>query len=113
MPPAPLFTPFRALGYITDDELFVVQRRGKETFVTVSVGRAWQVRVPHPRGVTGMEASPADPLLPVHGHAGVQLCQANAGAGGAPGEAPWAGSVRSRSRAVTLTPRDRLLMLMR
>ena len=45
MPPAPVFKPFRALGYITDDVPFVVQRRGKETFVTVSVGRAWQVGV--------------------------------------------------------------------
>jgi hypothetical protein len=42
--PPPLFQPFRALGYITDDVPFAVQRRGKETFVTVSVGKAWQVR---------------------------------------------------------------------
>lgn len=40
---APLFLPFRALGYITDAVPFAVQRRGKETFVTVSVGKAWQV----------------------------------------------------------------------
>lgn len=39
----PLFQPFRALGYITDDVPFAVQRRGKETYVTVSVGKAWQV----------------------------------------------------------------------
>jgi U3 small nucleolar RNA-associated protein 21 len=39
-----LFQPFRALGYISDDVPFAVQRRGKETFVTVSVGKAWQVR---------------------------------------------------------------------
>ncbi|DBB09195.1 TPA: hypothetical protein ACH3X3_007787 [Trebouxia sp. C0006] len=38
-----LFQPFRALGYISDDIPFAVQRRGKETFVTVSVGKAWQV----------------------------------------------------------------------
>ena len=42
-----LFLPFRALGYITDDVPFAVQRRGKETFITVSVGKAWQVRM-HP-----------------------------------------------------------------
>lgn len=42
MPPA-LFVPFRALGYITDDVPFAVQRRGRETFVTVSVGKSWQV----------------------------------------------------------------------
>ena len=41
---APLFKPFRALGYITDDVAFAVQRRGKETYVTVSVGKSWQVR---------------------------------------------------------------------
>ncbi len=40
----PLFRPFRALGYITDSVPFAVQRRGKETYVTVSVGRSWQVR---------------------------------------------------------------------
>ncbi|DBB04808.1 hypothetical protein WJX82_011613 [Trebouxia sp. C0006] len=39
----PLFQPFRALGYISDDVPFAVQRRGKETFVTLSVGEAWQV----------------------------------------------------------------------
>jgi hypothetical protein len=42
-PQAPLFQPFRALGYITDNVPFAVQRRGKETYVTVSVGKAWQV----------------------------------------------------------------------
>lgn len=40
----PLFQPFRALGYITEDVPFAVQRRGKETYATVSVGRTWQVR---------------------------------------------------------------------
>eukprot|EP00879_Flechtneria_rotunda_P017827 GHRR01018686.1.p1 GENE.GHRR01018686.1~~GHRR01018686.1.p1 ORF type:complete len:180 (+),score=43.21 GHRR01018686.1:612-1151(+) len=40
---APLFKPFRALGYITEDVPFAVQRRGKETYVTVSVGRTWQI----------------------------------------------------------------------
>jgi hypothetical protein len=39
----PLFQPFRALGYITEEVPFAVQRRGKETYVTVSVGRTWQV----------------------------------------------------------------------
>lgn len=38
----PLFRPFRALGYISDDVPFAVQRRGKETFVTLGVGKAWQ-----------------------------------------------------------------------
>ncbi|GFH06095.1 NFX1-type zinc finger-containing protein 1, partial [Haematococcus lacustris] len=42
-PKPPLFKPFRALGYITEDAPFAVQRQGKETFVTVSVGKAWQV----------------------------------------------------------------------
>ena len=40
----PLFLPFRALGYITDHVPFAVQRLGRETYVTVSVGKAWQVR---------------------------------------------------------------------
>ncbi len=39
-----LFKPFRALGYITDNVPFAVQRRGKESYVVVSVGRTWQVR---------------------------------------------------------------------
>ena len=39
----PLFQPFRALGYITDSIPFSVQRLGRETFVTVSVGKSWQV----------------------------------------------------------------------
>ncbi len=43
-PPA-LFKPFRALGYITDNVPFAVQRRGKETFVTTSVGKNFQVTV--------------------------------------------------------------------
>jgi U3 small nucleolar RNA-associated protein 21 len=38
-----LFAPYRALGYITDDVPFTIQRRGKETYVTVSIGKAWQV----------------------------------------------------------------------
>lgn len=38
-----LFQPFRALGLITDAVPFAVQRRGAATFVTVSVGKAWQV----------------------------------------------------------------------
>ena len=42
---AALFTPFRALGYITDGTSVATQRRGKDTFVTVSVGKAWQVQV--------------------------------------------------------------------
>ena len=41
---AALFTPFRALGYITDGTSVATQRRGKDTFVTVSVGKAWQVQ---------------------------------------------------------------------
>ena len=40
---APLFQPFRALGYITDSVPFSVQRLGRESFVTVSVGKSWQV----------------------------------------------------------------------
>jgi hypothetical protein len=43
-PQPPLFQPFRALGYITDDVPFAVQRRGREVYVTVSVGKCWQAR---------------------------------------------------------------------
>ena len=44
MPPsaAPSFTR-RALGYASEGAPFAVQRRGTETFVTVSAGKAWQI----------------------------------------------------------------------
>ena len=38
-----LFYPFRALGYITERAPFAVNRRGTETFVTVSAGRVFQI----------------------------------------------------------------------
>ncbi|XP_077238613.1 transducin family protein / WD-40 repeat family protein [Tasmannia lanceolata] len=38
-----IFEPFRAIGYITSGVPFSVQRLGSETFVTVSVGKAWQI----------------------------------------------------------------------
>ncbi|XP_068656250.1 uncharacterized protein [Aristolochia californica] len=38
-----IFEPFRAIGYITTGVPFSVQRLGTETFVTVSVGKAWQI----------------------------------------------------------------------
>jgi hypothetical protein len=38
-----LFYPFRALGYITEGAPFAVQRRGTESFVTVSAGKAFQI----------------------------------------------------------------------
>ncbi|GMH23837.1 hypothetical protein Nepgr_025680 [Nepenthes gracilis] len=38
-----IFEPFRAIGYITSLVPFSVQRLGTETFVTVSVGKAWQI----------------------------------------------------------------------
>ncbi|CAN6464470.1 unnamed protein product [Victoria cruziana] len=37
-----IFEPFRAIGYITAGVPFSVQRLGSETFVTVSIGKAWQ-----------------------------------------------------------------------
>ncbi|KAG6500352.1 WD repeat-containing protein 36-like [Zingiber officinale] len=36
-----IFEPYRAIGYITTDVPFSVRRLGTETFVTVSVGKAW------------------------------------------------------------------------
>lgn len=38
-----IFEPFRAIGYITASVPFSVQRLGTETFVTVSVGKSWQI----------------------------------------------------------------------
>ncbi|GFP84289.1 U3 small nucleolar RNA-associated protein 21 homolog [Phtheirospermum japonicum] len=38
-----IFEPFRAIGYITSHVPFSVQRLGTETFVTVSVGKAFQI----------------------------------------------------------------------
>ncbi|KAL2634137.1 hypothetical protein R1flu_005616 [Riccia fluitans] len=38
-----IFEPFRALGYVTDGTPFSIQRRGLETYVTVSVGKSWQI----------------------------------------------------------------------
>ncbi|KAJ7961683.1 WD40 repeat [Quillaja saponaria] len=38
-----IFEPFRAIGYITSSVPFSVQRLGTETFVTVSVGKAFQI----------------------------------------------------------------------
>ncbi|KAL2478321.1 transducin family protein/WD-40 repeat family protein [Forsythia ovata] len=38
-----VFEPFRAIGYITTNVPFSIQRLGTETFVTVSVGKAFQI----------------------------------------------------------------------
>lgn len=38
-----IFEPYRAIGYITSSVPFSVQRLGTETFVTVSIGKAWQI----------------------------------------------------------------------
>ncbi|GFZ02665.1 transducin family protein [Actinidia rufa] len=38
-----IFEPFRAIGYITSSVPFSIQRLGTETFVTVSVGKSWQI----------------------------------------------------------------------
>lgn len=38
-----VFEPYRAIGYITVGVPFSVQRLGTETFVTVSVGKAFQI----------------------------------------------------------------------
>jgi hypothetical protein len=40
-----LFVPFRALGLVTEGVPFVTQRRGREIFITLSVGTSWQVCV--------------------------------------------------------------------
>ena len=38
-----IFESYRAIGYITSNVPFAVQRLGTETFVTVSVEKAWQI----------------------------------------------------------------------
>eukprot|EP00850_Spirogloea_muscicola_P016625 SM000136S00171 [mRNA] locus=s136:118153:124283:- [translate_table: standard] len=39
----PVFSAFRAAGYVADGVPVAVQRRGREAFVTASVGKAWQI----------------------------------------------------------------------
>ena len=87
MPPA-LFIPFRALGYITDDVPFAVQRRGRESFVTVSVGKSWQVlnaSTDHSILWRVMRASSNLYLC----HTGIQLLEVSLGLGGASGKFGW------------------------
>jgi hypothetical protein len=50
----PLFKPFRALGLISTEIPFAVNRRGKETFVTVGVERTWQVSAGADGGAAGV-----------------------------------------------------------
>ena len=38
-----IFEPYKAIGYVTSSVPFSVQRLGTETFVTVSVGKAFQI----------------------------------------------------------------------
>ncbi len=85
----------RALGYITDDVPFAVQRRGRETYVTVSVGKAWQVSwscgVELPRGAMHgvhalLGAGRRGKRLLRLVFAGVQHCKAHAGVRGTPGD---------------------------
>ncbi len=77
-----LFQPFRALGYISDDVPFAVQRRGKETFVTVSVEKLG--RYAH---LLVQTKPPAFPRIEQSGlnSAGVLLLQARREACGTPG----------------------------
>lgn len=39
-----VFAPYRALGLIADEVPFAVQRRGRETYITTSIGKAFKVR---------------------------------------------------------------------
>ncbi|CAM8950310.1 unnamed protein product [Rhodiola kirilowii] len=54
-----IFEPFRELGYITSGVPFSVQRLGTETFVTVSIGKSWQVY-----NCAKLNLVQAGPLLP-------------------------------------------------
>ena len=38
-----LYTPYRAIGYVTDGNPFVVNQLGTENFVTLSIGKSFQV----------------------------------------------------------------------
>ena len=38
-----IFEPYRAIGYITSGVPFSVQRLGTETFLTITVGKAFQI----------------------------------------------------------------------
>ena len=39
-----LYYPFKAVGYVTDGNPFFLNRLGDETFLTVSIGKSFQVR---------------------------------------------------------------------
>jgi hypothetical protein len=85
---ASLFKPFRALGYITDNVPFAVSRRGKETYVVVSVGKTWQVsclRIEPPHEPPPLFCALASLLMLLSLLPDLQLQQAHAGNGGAPG----------------------------
>ena len=38
-----LYTPYRAIGYVTDGNPFVVNQLGTENFITLSIGKSFQV----------------------------------------------------------------------
>jgi U3 small nucleolar RNA-associated protein 21 len=38
-----LFQAYRAIGFVTDGNPFHIKQLGKENFLTVSIGKAWQV----------------------------------------------------------------------
>lgn len=38
-----LYSPYRAIGYVCDSNAFSVNRLGEEIFVTVSIGRCFQI----------------------------------------------------------------------
>jgi U3 small nucleolar RNA-associated protein 21 len=38
-----LFSPYKAVGHVTDGNPFCINRLGEETFMTVSIGSAFQV----------------------------------------------------------------------
>ena len=38
-----LYSPYKAVGYVTDGNPFCINRLGEDTFLTTSVGKAFQV----------------------------------------------------------------------
>lgn len=43
-----LYYPYKAVGYVTDGNPFCVNRLGDETFLSVSIGKSFQVEFLYP-----------------------------------------------------------------
>jgi hypothetical protein len=43
-----LFSPYKAVGHVTDGNPFCINRLGEETFLSTSIGKAFQVLLSDP-----------------------------------------------------------------